>query len=105
MSGFLPLLLCLAIFGASLVYVIRTRDAAAPGSSVAFLSRFILTALILAFIGVIWYYTGVRFLQSATVERNIRIVSLIIFIYLLPDIWMEKAAADIEKSKEEREKE
>ena len=85
----LPLILCLVVFGGSLVYVLRIRASAARGSSIAFLSRMILTALILAFIGVIWYYTGVRFLESKTIERNVRIVSLIIFVILIPDIWID----------------
>jgi len=80
--------LCMTVFFASMAYVLRVRAGSAANSQTATLSRLILSVLLLAFVGVVWYYTSVSFLQSATIERNVRIVSALIYLALLPEIWI-----------------
>lgn len=83
------ILLCLA-FAASLVAAVRAKNATDANTKGGTMVRAILTLLLLAFVGALWYYTDEKFIKNENIERWVRIISSLAFLGSLPEIWIEK---------------
>lgn len=84
-----PYIACGAIYGAVLVFMLRVRSANGLKTSMGVTARGFISFLLLCFVGVLWYYSGEKFLESKKIELWTRIVSSVFYLALLPEVWAE----------------
>ncbi len=78
------------IFAGALVTVIRAKSASDPNTNGGTVIRAVLTLLLLALTGVIWYYSNEDFIKNENIEKWVRVISGIAFVSTLPGIWLDK---------------
>ena len=77
------------LFALSLLFVIRTTAATSLSTARGRFCRVVLSLLVLAFVGVVWYYSGERFFESKAIKIGARVISSVVYVLLLPDIWAD----------------
>lgn len=93
---------CALVFAASLVFVARSCDATERKSRSGLLARVLLSLLLLALVVVIWHYTTVKNFTFKWFVKTVRVVSAVLYLLVLPDIWRDGkyAKLDAEESKD-----
>lgn len=84
-----PYIACVGMFAVALLVAVRSKASTDPNSKGGIIVRAVLTFLLFAFVGVLWHYTSVDYLNNESIETWVRIISSVGFVCLLPEIWLE----------------
>ena len=95
-------IICAFVFVAALLFVIRTCSSTSIKSWRGILARVLLSILLLSFVGVIWYYATEENFGSEKIETGARIISSVLFLICLPDVWKDADPKYLPAPKEER---
>lgn len=82
-------ILCAFVFVAALLFIIRTCSSTSVKSWRGVLARILLSVLLLAFVGVIWYYATEDNFGSKKIEIGARVISSVLYLAVLPDVWKD----------------
>ncbi len=80
---------CALVFAAAVVFVARTCDATERKSRSGMLARVLLSFILFALLTVIWYYATVKNFTFKWFVNAVRIVSAVLYLLVLPDIWRD----------------
>ena len=84
-----PYIACVGMFAVALLVSVRAKSTTDPNTTSGIIARAVLTFLLFAFVGTLWYYTGEHFLENKTIELWARIITAVAYVCCLPEIWLD----------------
>ena len=84
-----PYIACVGVFAVALLFAVRSKESTDNRTASGIIVRAVLTFLLFAFVGVIWHYMGAEYLKSERIQLWSRIISSLLFVSVLPEIWLE----------------
>jgi len=84
-----PYVACGLMFALALMLAVRTKSSTEPNTAAGRIARAVLTLLLLGAVGTVWYYSDVKHLENETVQNWVRIVVCVLFVGVLPEIWLD----------------
>ena len=89
-----PYIACVGVFSVALMFAVRCKQLTSLATNAGIIVRAVLTFLIFAFCFTLWHYTGVHYLKNETIQLWVRIITSLVFVCSLPEIWLEDKRED-----------
>lgn len=92
-------MLCALVYAGVLVFALRLRAENGMDTRQGVVSRAVLSVLLLLPVALVWHYATKENMESAMIERWSRIISAVIYLGFIPQIWAD--SGDAEKREKE----
>lgn len=86
----IPFLAVCLIYAGALIMCLRLRASNDKSTYLGVASRVCLMLLLLTLVALFWYYSGYEHMESTSVAVWMKVVSALIYLGLLPQIWADK---------------